>query len=87
MLAPYVPTAMLLDRNPTGISLSPEERAEDDDVEVGAQALATVLADLSTTAGTPARGPELFGQRSSRMAAATRSASAKAPCVPAVSEQ
>lgn len=57
ILAPFVPTAMLFVRNPTGISHSPEEHADEADVEAGAQALADVLADLTsspTTAPTTA---------------------------------
>lgn len=43
-----VPTAMLFVRNPSGISHSPEEYAEDADCEAGGVALADVLADLLT---------------------------------------
>ena len=43
-----VPAAMLFVRNPTGVSHSPEEHAEDADCEAGATALADVLADLVT---------------------------------------
>ena len=43
-----VPAAMLFVRNPTGISHSPEEYAEDADCEAGGAALADVLADLVT---------------------------------------
>jgi N-carbamoyl-L-amino-acid hydrolase len=43
-----VPTAMLFVRNPTGISHSPEEHAEDADCEAGGAALADVLAELLT---------------------------------------
>ena len=43
-----VPAAMLFVRNPTGISHSPEEYAEDSDCEAGGAALADVLADLLT---------------------------------------
>jgi N-carbamoyl-L-amino-acid hydrolase len=53
VLAPHVPTAMLFVRNPTGISHSPEEHAEDADVLSGAEALATVLEALTRRA-TPA---------------------------------
>jgi beta-ureidopropionase / N-carbamoyl-L-amino-acid hydrolase len=53
VLARHVPTAMLFVRNPTGISHSPEEHAEDADVLSGAEALATVLEHL-TRAATPA---------------------------------
>lgn len=38
-----VPTAMILVRNPTGISHAPEEFAEDDDCERGVSALAAVI--------------------------------------------
>lgn len=47
VLASNVPTAMLFVRNPTGVSHSPEEHAEDVDAEAGAVALADVLAELS----------------------------------------
>jgi N-carbamoyl-L-amino-acid hydrolase len=47
VLASFVPTAMLFVRNPTGVSHSPEEHAEDQDVEAGADALARVLAQLT----------------------------------------
>jgi N-carbamoyl-L-amino-acid hydrolase len=50
VLAPHVPTAMLFVRNPTGISHSPEEHAEDADVLSGAEALATVLHGLTRRA-------------------------------------
>ncbi len=49
VLASLVPTAMLFVRNPTGISHSPEEHADDLDAEAGAIALADVLQGLSTT--------------------------------------
>jgi N-carbamoyl-L-amino-acid hydrolase len=42
-----VPTAMLFVRNPTGISHSPHEHAEDADCEAGVEALAEVLIRLS----------------------------------------
>jgi beta-ureidopropionase / N-carbamoyl-L-amino-acid hydrolase len=41
-----IPTAMLFVRNPTGVSHSPAEFAEDDDCERGATALAAVLTRL-----------------------------------------
>ncbi|MFM9135445.1 MAG: allantoate amidohydrolase [bacterium] len=41
-----IASAMLFVRNPTGISHSPEEFAEDADCETGGRALADVLADL-----------------------------------------
>ena len=37
---------MLFVRNPTGVSHSPSEHVEDADADAGAEALATVLADL-----------------------------------------
>jgi N-carbamoyl-L-amino-acid hydrolase len=43
-----VPTAMLFVRNPTGISHSPAELAEQTDCEAGVAALTAVLADLLT---------------------------------------
>lgn len=43
-----VPTAMLFVRNPTGVSHSPAEHAEDVDCERGGAALAAVLTDLLT---------------------------------------
>lgn len=42
-----VPTAMLVVRNPTGISHSPEEHAETADCLAGIEALTAVLADLT----------------------------------------
>jgi N-carbamoyl-L-amino-acid hydrolase len=48
-----VPAAMLFVRNPTGISHSPEERAEDADCEAGGDALADVLAELLTADSLP----------------------------------
>ena len=42
-----ISTAMLFVRNPTGISHSPEELAEEEDCLAGVQALADVLADLT----------------------------------------
>jgi N-carbamoyl-L-amino-acid hydrolase len=47
ILAAHVPTAMLFVRNPTGVSHSPAEYAEEADCVAGIQALATVLADLA----------------------------------------
>lgn len=43
VLAPHVPTAMLFVRNPTGISHSPAEYAEDADCLAGVAALTTLL--------------------------------------------
>lgn len=48
ILAGFVPSGMLYVRNPTGISHSPEEFSEADDVDHGARALADVLEKLST---------------------------------------
>lgn len=48
VLAPFTPSAMLFVRNPSGISHSPEEYAEDADVDAGAHALALILMDLSS---------------------------------------
>jgi N-carbamoyl-L-amino-acid hydrolase len=48
-----VPAGMLFVRNPTGISHSPEEHAEDADCEAGAAALADVLAELLTADSLP----------------------------------
>ncbi len=45
ILSKLVPTAMLFVRNPTGVSHSPEEHAEMADCNVGATALADVMAD------------------------------------------
>jgi N-carbamoyl-L-amino-acid hydrolase len=47
VLSAHVPTAMLFVRNPTGVSHSPAEHAEDADCESGIDALATVLSDLT----------------------------------------
>jgi N-carbamoyl-L-amino-acid hydrolase len=43
VLSAHVPTVMLFVRNPTGISHSPAEHAEDEDCEAGIDALAAVL--------------------------------------------
>jgi N-carbamoyl-L-amino-acid hydrolase len=48
ILAPFVPTAMLFVRNPTGISHSPAEHATDDDCVAGIDALTTALRRLVT---------------------------------------
>jgi beta-ureidopropionase / N-carbamoyl-L-amino-acid hydrolase len=45
ILSAKVPTAMLFVRNPTGVSHSPEEHAESDDCNLGAEALADVMAE------------------------------------------
>ena len=44
---PAIPTAMLFVRNPTGVSHSPAEFAEEADCRAGVAALTTVLADLA----------------------------------------
>ena len=46
-LAARIPTAMLFVRNPTGVSHSPAEHAEEADCEAGVHALALVLEDLA----------------------------------------
>ena len=46
-LAARIPTAMLFVRNPTGVSHSPAEHAEQADCEAGVHALAVVLEDLA----------------------------------------
>ena len=46
ILAAAVPTAMLFVRNPSGISHSPEEWANDEDCQHGVDALVTVLKEL-----------------------------------------
>jgi N-carbamoyl-L-amino-acid hydrolase len=45
ILSAVVPTAMLFVRNPTGVSHSPDEFAEASDCNLGAQALADVMAE------------------------------------------
>ena len=47
ILAARIPTAMLFVRNPTGVSHSPAEHAEQADCEAGVHALAVVLEDLA----------------------------------------
>ncbi len=47
VLAARLPTAMLFVRNPTGVSHSPAEHAEDVDCAAGVTALAAVLRDLA----------------------------------------
>ena len=47
VLSAHVPTAMLFVRNPTGVSHSPAEHAADADCEVGVEALARALGDLT----------------------------------------
>lgn len=46
VLAPFVPTAMVFVRNPSGVSHSPEEHVVDEDAETGAQTLADALQGL-----------------------------------------
>jgi N-carbamoyl-L-amino-acid hydrolase len=46
VLAPFVPTAMVFVRNPSGVSHSPEEHVVDEDAETGAQTLADALHGL-----------------------------------------
>ncbi|MBJ8342056.1 allantoate amidohydrolase [Antrihabitans sp. YC3-6] len=48
ILSAKVPTAMLFVRNPTGVSHSPDEYAEEADCNIGAHALAEVMADWVT---------------------------------------
>jgi len=48
LAAAGVPTAMLFVRNPTGVSHSPEEHAEDADCAAGVAALTAVLRELAT---------------------------------------
>ncbi len=47
VLSALVPTAMLFVRNPTGVSHSPHEWAEDADCDAGVDALVTVLRELA----------------------------------------
>jgi beta-ureidopropionase / N-carbamoyl-L-amino-acid hydrolase len=47
ILAARIPTAMLFVRNPTGVSHSPAEHAEEADCEAGVHALALVLEDMA----------------------------------------
>jgi beta-ureidopropionase / N-carbamoyl-L-amino-acid hydrolase len=47
VLAAHVPTAMLFVRNPSGVSHSPAEHADDADCEHGVSALAAVLEELT----------------------------------------
>lgn len=46
VLAPFVPTAMVFVRNPSGVSHSPEEHVVDEDAETGALTLADALQGL-----------------------------------------
>lgn len=55
LAASGVPAAMLFVRNPTGVSHSPAEHAEEADCDAGVRALTAVLADLLTAA--PAARP------------------------------
>ncbi len=47
VLSRHVPTAMLFVRNPTGVSHSPAEHAEEADCEAGVEALARVIRELA----------------------------------------
>jgi N-carbamoyl-L-amino-acid hydrolase len=47
VLSAHVPTAMLFVRNPTGVSHSPAEHADEADCTAGVEALAAVLGDLT----------------------------------------
>jgi N-carbamoyl-L-amino-acid hydrolase len=47
VLSAHVPAAMLFVRNPTGVSHSPAEHAEDADCEAGIEALTLVLGELT----------------------------------------
>ncbi len=47
ILSPYIPSAMIFVRNPSGVSHAPAEGAGDEDCEAGAVALAAVLRDLA----------------------------------------
>ena len=53
VLSAHIPTAMLFVRNPTGVSHSPAEFAEDADCEVGIAALTAVVRELSQGSGAP----------------------------------
>ena len=46
ILSPFVPTAMVFVRNPSGVSHSPEEHVVDEDAETGASTLADALHGL-----------------------------------------
>ncbi len=48
VLSPLVPTAMLFVRNPTGVSHSPAEHADDADCEAGVDAMVRVIETLAT---------------------------------------
>ena len=48
VLAARLPTAMLFERNPTGVSHSPAEFADAADCQAGVAALAAVLASLAS---------------------------------------
>lgn len=47
VLSAHVPTAMLFVRNPTGVSHSPAEHADDEDCEAAVKALADALGELA----------------------------------------
>ena len=48
VLSAHVPTAMLFVRNPTGVSHSPAEFADDDDCAAGVDALTAVVEELAS---------------------------------------
>jgi N-carbamoyl-L-amino-acid hydrolase len=48
VLSPLVPTAMLFVRNPTGVSHSPAEHAEEADCAAGVDALTRVVETLAS---------------------------------------
>ncbi len=48
VLSPLVPTAMLFVRNPTGVSHSPADHADDADCEAGVDAMVRVIETLAT---------------------------------------
>ena len=47
VLSPHIPTAMLFVRNPTGVSHSPAEHADDADCEAGVDAMVRVIETLA----------------------------------------
>ena len=51
VLAAVVPTAMLFVRNPSGVSHAPEERADDDAIDAGVDALVAAIRGLAGDAG------------------------------------
>ncbi len=52
VLSAHLPTAMLFVRNPTGVSHSPAEFADDADCEAGIAALTAVVRELCQTSST-----------------------------------